>query len=311
MQFISAEQIEDLFDYHAFIPFLKEFLTLEVTAPDRSHFDIPVPHSTDATLLTMPAWATGKYFGVKVVSVFPENKALPTINGCYLLMDGTNGRVLCAFDGLALTIKRTAAVSGLASQFLAPSNAKSMLMIGTGNLCHELIRAHASVHALEQVWVWGRNLEKAISKATTIKLPGVSIAAIANKENQMGSADIISSATLSCDPLILGDRLKQGFYLDLVGSYLPHCREADDACISRADAVVVDVQKALKESGDIKIPLEQGILEDGKIKTDLVSLCKGAETGSFGRNRLFKSVGFAGPDLATAVWLWEGIGKLG
>lgn len=307
MFFIDAEKVHQCFNYKEFIPFLRRFLANEIESPDRAHFSIPVPGQSDATLLTMPSWSAGNYFGVKVVSVFPENTQLPTINGTYLLMDGNTGAVCCAIDGLSLTVKRTAAVSALAGQLLASKKAATLLMIGTGNLCHELIRAHASAKPLTTVWIWGRNYQKARSKANTLILPGIQVMPVEQKEMVLPLADIVSAATLSQDPLILGKLLKKGFYLDLVGSFKKDSREADNDCFMEAD-IFVDTYKALDESGDLYQPLQEKVIEQAEVRADLTDLCKNDKLlTSFSRkeNTFFKSVGFAGPDLAAAVYLYE------
>ena len=309
---ISSEWIHENFSYHEFIPFLQSFLKKEVSVPDRAHYSIPVPGKVDATLLTMPSWSVGDYFGVKIVSVFPENKDLPTINGAYLLMDGLTGELLCTIDGLALTVKRTAAVSGLASLLLSSPDSAALLMVGTGNLCHELIRAHASVRPIHQVWIWGRNVDKAKLKVNTLALDGVKIEALADKDSIIPAADIVSCATLSDDPLVNGQLLKEGSYLDLVGSFKKGSREADDACLMNAN-IYVDTYMALEESGDLYIPLQKGLIEKSDIESDLVTICRTGKTGGQAQNNrtFFKSVGFASPDLATAVYLYHKITKHG
>ena len=306
MHFFNSQQVHKLFNYKEFVPFLEQFLRKEVHTPNRSHFSIPVPNQRDATLLTMPSWSIGEYYGVKVVSVFPENLDLPTINGTYLLMDGLSGKSLGNIDGLTLTIKRTAAVSALASKILSPEKARSLLMIGTGNLCHELIRAHASVRNLDRVWIWGRNFAKAKAKAASLSVESIEIEAVEHKESVIPQADIVSCATFSTEPLVYGDLLKDGFYLDLVGSYKKDAREADDQCLKNAN-IYVDTLNALEESGDLYIPLKENIITEKSIRSDLTTLCKSQDLNPDPtiKNTYFKSVGFAAPDLAAAIYLYQ------
>lgn len=62
--------------------------------PVRHHHTMAVPGESDATLLLMPAWVPGRYSGVKVLSLFPDNglRGLPAIYGTYLLSSGTTGK---------------------------------------------------------------------------------------------------------------------------------------------------------------------------------------------------------------------------
>ena len=111
----------------------------------------------------MPAWNPHEDAGVKIVTVNPGNVSfdLPSIHGSYIYMDATTGQVKAIMDAKSLTTKRTAAASALASSYLSKSDASSLLMIGTGALAPNLIKAHAAIRPIENVYVWGRNVEKA------------------------------------------------------------------------------------------------------------------------------------------------------
>ncbi|HAA21732.1 MAG TPA: ornithine cyclodeaminase family protein [Cytophagales bacterium] len=304
MIFLDDPAIEQLFSYQEFVPLLKEFLTHEVAVPDRSHFSVPVPGSEEATLLTMPSWVVGEYMGVKIVSVFPGNQDLPSIQGVYLLMSAQTGEILATMDGAALTRKRTAAVSALASSLLSLPTTHNMLMVGTGTLCYELIQAHASVRPLERVEIWGRNGAKAAAKAGGLGIPGVYISSTQDLARSCTQADLISVATLSDRPLVYGEWLGSQAYLDLVGSYKPHTREADDACLRGAN-MIVDTTRALTESGDLAIPLAEGVISEADILSDLSTLCREGVPTMDASRIVFKSVGFAAPDLAAAVYLYQ------
>ena len=67
--------------------------------------------------------------------------------------------------GKALTTKRTAAASALASSYLSKKDANSMLMIGTGDLSSELILAHASVRDIKTVFVLGKKFGKSFKNS--------------------------------------------------------------------------------------------------------------------------------------------------
>ena len=258
-------------------------------------------------MLLMPCWQAGAYGGVKIVNIFPENskKALSSIHGMYLLMNANNGVILATFDGLALTIKRTAAVSALAADIVSKKHQHSMLMIGTGNLCHALIKAHLATRDFKKVFIWGRDTDKAKMKANALDLGNIEVEATDNKEEAIRKCDLISSATYSPVPLIFGRQLKPGCHLDLVGSFTPDTREADDDCLLTSTCFVDDYL-GLQESGDFFIPLTKGIIQKGHIKADLMKLCvEGYQRSHVTEKTLFKSVGNAKSDLALAVFMFE------
>ena len=127
--------------------------------------------------------------------------------------------------------------------------------------------------------------------------------AVQTIEEVMREADIISTATLSAEPLIFGDHLRFGQHLDLVGSYLPNMREADDEVIRRSSIFADSRQAACRESGDLAIPIQRRILTRAAIKADLFDLCGGRHPGRRREEEItfFKSVGHALEDLAAAV----------
>ena len=301
----EADSIEEI-DYGHFIGFLESFYTREVTLPPRPHYALDEGQNPPV-LLIMPAWEDRAFMGIKVISVFPDNSQiqLPTIQGVYLLMDATNGQPLATFDGPALTAVRTAAVSALAGKIVGRQDMTRMLMIGTGKLCHHLIRAHASVHPFERVAIWGRDSKKAIDKTATIEIEGCRIEGAEDIESELPNADLISTATFSSSPLVSGKHLVHGSHLDLVGSYQKDMREADDACLLGA-SLFVDDYNAFEESGDMYIPLKNTVITKDDVIADLKELCVSKYQRKSDKERtVFKSVGNAKSDLALAVYLYQ------
>ncbi len=313
---ISKEQLEENLDYPTLIEALRKAFQEKYVVPTRHHHNYEnLKEGVESTLLLMPAWQAGKYLGVKIVTVSPKNGQynLPSIHGIYTLFDAHKGMPLAQINATTLTAQRTAATSALASSFLSKKNSKTLLMIGTGALAPELIRAHASVRPIETVYVWGRNMEKAITVVDVItkhlqksKIDNFQIFPIKKIEEGIEKADIISCATLSPTPLVFGKKLKAGQHLDLVGAYRSDMREADDEAILKS-SVFVDTYDGMHESGDISIPLESGILKKENICADLFELCQGEKTGRKDNTEItfFKSVGHALEDLAAAKLIFE------
>ena len=313
---ISKEQLEENLDYPILIETLRKAFQEKYIVPIRHHHNYQNPkEGVESTLLLMPAWQVGKYLGVKMVTVSPKNGKynLPSIHGIYTLFDAAQGMPLAQINATTLTAQRTAAASALASSFLSKKNSKTLLMVGTGALAPELIRAHISVRPIETVYVWGRNLEKAKAVSNFItkylqvsEKANFEVFPIENIEEGIEKADIISCATLSPTPLIFGKNLKAGQHLDLVGAYRPDMREADDEVILKS-SVFIDTYEGMHESGDIASPLKDGILKRENICGDLFQLCRGEKTGRKNNNEItfFKSVGHALEDLAAAKLIYE------
>ncbi|MBX3535737.1 MAG: ornithine cyclodeaminase family protein, partial [Xanthobacteraceae bacterium] len=98
-----------------------------------------------------------------------------------------------------------------------------------------------------------------------------------------------------------------GAHADLVGAFRPNAREADDAAIMRSRIYVDTRRGALKEAGDLVIPMAAGIIKESDVVADLFDLCRGQAKGRETRDEitLFKSVGTALEDLAAAIKVWK------
>lgn len=318
MKVLSAAEIDAALDDLALIDRLDGLFRAGCEMPVRHHHPIrePLgPGSTDAMLLLMPAWTTGQSgrMGVKVVTVFPDNgkRSLPSIYGQYLLLDGGTGATLALLDGTMLTKRRTACASGLASRYLSRPDAERMLMIGTGALAPELIRVHAKVRPIREVTIWGRTPRQAESLAERLSatLPDavgrpVVVRAVSDRRAAVAEADIVSCATLSKEPLVEGDWLREGQHVDLVGAYTPQMRESDDRAVQRARLYVDTRAGALKEGGDIVQAIASGAIGEVHVIADLFELSRGQQAGRAAGDAtsitLFKSVGAALEDLAAA-----------
>jgi alanine dehydrogenase len=279
-----------------------------VVAPARASHALTQP---EASLLLMPAWDSSASFGVKLVTVFPQNQAagLPAVNACYVVFDSRTGAVRAIMDGHELTLRRTAAASALASRLLSRADSARLLMVGTGSLAPHLIESHCLVRPIESVLVWGRTPAHArrIAGDMSERLPqalrrAVRVETAVDLREAAAWADIISCATLAGEPLIHGVWLRPGQHLDLVGSYKPGMREADTNALLRAD-VFVDVRaSATVEAGEIVAGLRGGHFGPEHILADLHDLTRHRHGGRSSDTAitLFKSVGHAIEDLAAA-----------
>lgn len=309
MLVLNEEQTRAALPWPELINALAAMFDGDCVTPVRHHHEMEVPGERDATLLLMPAWVPGRYAGVKILSVFPDNaqRTLPAIFGTYLLSSARTGQMLAAIEGGELTARRTAATSALAARYLAHPQAAELLVCGTGRLSINLLQAHAVTRPLERFRIWGRNRDNAEAVAAEAGKLGLKVEVADDLERAARTADIVSCATLSNDPIISGEWLKPGAHLDLVGAFKPSMRESDDAAIRRASVFVDTRAGAMVEAGDIVQPLKSGALAAGEIRAELAELIKGKHAGRTDGSEitLFKSVGAALEDLAGAILAYE------
>jgi len=320
MRTIDAATVEAMLRYPDLVDVLAEAFRTGAHAPPRHHHTISLDGRPDATWLLMPAWTAaetgaataGAYAGVKLVSVFPDNGvrfAKPAIQGVYLLISTATGEPLALIDAPRLTVWRTAAASALASRHLARPEASRLAMLGAGALAPYLVRAHASVRPIGEVALYNRTRATAVALAGELvrAMPHLAVTVAPDAETAVRGADIVTSATISKEPVIRGAWLSPGTHVDCVGAYRPDMREADDDVIRRARIWVDTRAGALHEAGDIVVPMASGLIGEGDIQGDLYDIARGCSPGRRSAEEItfFKSVGASIEDLAAAIYLYE------
>jgi len=306
LPFVSAQQVHAALDYTRLADALREAFRAGCTVPLRHVHEVS---GAGDRLLLMPAWRAGTDLGVKLVTVFPRNRerGAATVSALYVLLDGATGHPRALIDGEALTLRRTAAASALASTYLARRDSATLLVIGTGALAPHMARAHCALRPITRLLLWGRNQERAQALAAQLRDEGLPAQALAELPSGLAQADIVSCATTATEPVICGRLVRSGTHVDLVGGFTPQMREADDDLLARAEIFVDTYAGALSEAGDLVQPLASGVLRREGVHAELVQLVTGAHPGrrSADEITLFKSVGTALEDLCAARMVFE------
>ena len=256
------------------------------------------------TLIFMPCFIP-EAIGTKLVSIFPENvgRDLPTLNGLMVLFDGSTGRIRAVMPGAALTARRTGAVGGVAVRTLAPADVSVLGIVGAGVQGFHQALFSCSVRAFRQVQVFDRREEQveAFIRDLSDMVPKIEVVQAQSTEQLLSESDVIVTATDSNHPVLpdngpsYEDKVIVG-----IGSYRPEMREFPDALFDRLDALYVDTEHALEESGDVIDPVRQGRIPRERVVT-LGKIISGTEALSETASvRCFKSVGMALFDVVVA-----------
>jgi len=273
--------------------------------PDRIHVQ-----DKENTLLLMPCFTTD-YFATKLVSVFPvaSDRGLPVVNGIMTLADNSTGQPLAVMDGAAVTAERTGAVGGLAVSILTDPGLKTAGIFGAGVQGMSQARYLLINRDIDVLMISDLYPEAAARMAELLAkdFPRVDFVVAGTADDLVRSSELIIAATTTTTPLFSNDPdLVQGKTFVSIGSFRPDMKEFPDVVIRTADRIYVDTPFAAKESGDICIPLERGI-----VKKENIHPFAGLVGGNYSYSKessatcFFKSVGMALFDLTVATALYK------
>ncbi|GAW50256.1 MULTISPECIES: ornithine cyclodeaminase family protein [unclassified Nocardioides] len=265
--------------------------------PPRSIVDV-----SSGQLLIMPS-EFARHVGVKIASVSPNNPArgLQRIQGVYLLLDADTLAPVAQLDGVALTTLRTAAVSAAAADVLAPDRVEHLVVFGSGPQAWGHVMALRAVRPVERVTIVARDRDRAAALAD--KLADGTMTAAAGSADAVADADLVVCATTARSPLFSGN-VRDDTLLIAVGSHEPDARELPGDVVARAQVVVEDEAAALREAGDVMIPVAEGRLDPASL-VSLRSVVRGEVPVDRSRPRVFKSVGMSWEDLVIASAIYH------
>ncbi|WP_155591176.1 ornithine cyclodeaminase family protein [Lysinibacillus cavernae] len=287
---------------------LKEFSAKRTLTPIRSA--LPFDNG-QSTALTMPSVAEElSCVGVKVVMVSPNNQKLgkKTINGVVMLSDFKTGEPLALLEGSFLTMIRTGALSGVATNYLAREDSKKLCIIGTGEQAKGLVEAILAVRDIEEILLFNRTEQKAHEFADYIRLKfNKQVHVYCDANEAIHDADIIVTTTNASTP-VFSDALKPGVHINAVGSFRPTMQELPSHAVSSANKVVVESREAaIEETGDLIIPINEGVFDATSVHGELGQIVAGELKGRENADEitLFKSVGLAVVDIVVANYFYE------
>ncbi len=209
------------------------------------------------TLLSRAAWIDGLGQLVKTATIFPENeaKALPKIHGAVTLFSDETGQLEAVIDFHLVTKWKTAGDSLFAAKRLARPDSKRFLILGAGTVAGTMVSAYRSHWPEADIAIWTRNPEKGRAFAGAHDLSFET-----GLEAAVEAADVICTATMSTEPVLMGDWLQPGQHVDMIGAYRPDMRETDDVALGRARVFVDSRETTLDHIGELKIPIALGVM---------------------------------------------------
>ena len=276
--------------------------------PLRSAMLIP---GENGLLSMMPGYVNKQdIMGIKSVSVYPENAniGLESHQGSVTLFNALNGTPLAIMDAGQITAIRTAAISGLATRILAKKNSKILAILGSGIQAKTHIEAMTTILNLEEIRVWSKNKKNAKKLVEEQrKKYAIPFRPFDTVNEAIYNADIICTTTAAVEPILQGNYLMQGVHINAVGSSVRNTRELDGFAIKLSKLYVDKIESTINESGDFLMAKQEGTIDDNHIIGTLGEILTKQKKGRNNINdiTLFKSLGLAVEDIATAFFIYD------
>ena len=208
---------------------------------------------------------------VKIASGFSQNYkvGLSSSHGVMVMFDNKTGYLKCVLhDKGYLTNVRTAVAGAICAKYLAPTNVKSIGIIGTGIQARMQLEYLKMVTNCREAIVLGRSEEKISKYIEDMKSHGFNINVANNSKELCEKSNLIVTTTNANESLIHKKDIKKGTHVTAMGSDTPDKRELDSEILNIADAVIVDSISQCLERGETKNALDRNLIN----KNDLIEI---------------------------------------
>jgi len=249
---------------------------------------------------------TPQCYGVKLVSLFPDNPArgLSGHRGAVVLFEAETGGAVAMMDAGLLTAIRTAAASAVATRALARTGASRLTLIGTGEQAEHHLEAMLAVRPIRALHVVGRRADKAadFARHAANRFTGLAVTHGTDAHDGLRGADIVCTVTSSPTPVVKGAWLEEGQHLNVVGASVATKREIDDDAVQRA-AIFTDYRPSFfAQAGEIVEMIKAGLIDEAHLKAEIGEVLSGNAPGRELPDAitLYRSLGVTAQDLAVA-----------
>ena len=248
------------------------------------------------------------FFGLKTLTGYPGRRLPGETYFAMMLFSTETGALRAIVSGNRLTGIRTGAATGVAAKYLSRPDAQTLGVIGAGVQARYQVAALVEVRPLTEIRIFDIDTAKAEAFAREIEMDfHVTARAVGQVREAVSECDLLVTATASKTPVFDGHWLEEGTHVSGMGSNTPNKRELDGTAFSRSTIVVDFKDQALQEAGDLQDALRTGAISAPAVDVELGDVIAGKKPGRQHEREitLFKSVGMAIEDIATATFAYQ------
>ena len=253
-------------------------------------------------LRTMPAYLEGQDLaGVKIVNVHTRNQeiGLPTVMALLVLNSSRTGAPLAIMGATYLTSMRTGAAGAVAARTLARQNSQVVGIIGAGVQARTQLLGLSRHFQIEQVIVSDSSLERAQSFEGDVR-PYLNCECLTTASPEDAcQCDILVTTTPSRRPVVQDKWIKPGTHINAIGADARGKQELESSLTKRAKVVVDDLTQAV-HSGEVNVPISEGLLAPQDIYAQIGEILTGKKPGRISDEEItiFDSTGLGIQDVA-------------
>lgn len=308
MRIYDAEQVEHLLDMAGCIGAVRDAMARLSAADFEQPLRQIVPIRPGDLFALMPgSLVSPDGFGAKVITAFAD-KANPQRSkhrGIVVLFDRESGEPKCVADAGAITEIRTAAATAVATDALARKDATTLAVFGTGSQARSHLQALPLVRQLSEVLIWGRSEASAQAMIDAMQPEvGVPLRYVADAR-EAASADILCTVTSSREPVVLGEWVRPGAHVNIVGSSFAGPVEVDSALVVMSRYFADSRRSVLAAGAEYLVARDAGLIDESHILGEIGEVVSETVEGRRSPEEvtLYKSLGHIVQDLASAAYV--------
>lgn len=238
----------------------------------------------------------------------PRERSLPTIQGCIVLCDRANGRLLAVMDTIEITAQRTAAASAVAARHLARRDASTIAFVGCGIQARYHLESLLALATfpIRSVRCFDSDDSQAVRLSALAETHGLGAVVAASVREACHGADIVITTTPSRTPILGPEDVRPGTFIAAVGADNPFKCEIAPELMARA-RVVTDITTQSVAMGDLRAAIAAGVMREGDVHAELAEIVCATRPARTSDEEIFvfDSTGTAIEDLAAAVMVFE------
>ncbi|MBN1517241.1 ornithine cyclodeaminase family protein [Candidatus Sumerlaeota bacterium] len=266
-------------------------------------------HLAEGDMTSRAAWLPDLGFAcMKNTTYFSGNHELHPLLATLMLICPETGYPFASMDATYMTRIATGAAGGIASRYLARTDAKVAGFIGAGAQARAQLEALvATCPNIEKALVYDENIEQSeIFISRHVDGSGLDGDAAMSAEAVARGSDILTTLTPSRQPVVKAEWIRPGTHINAIGADAPGKQELEPELLAQA-RLVVDSWEHAAECGEINVPLNQGLINLENFAADLGEIITGKKPGRENDEQItiFDSSGLAIQDLACAVWAYQ------